>query len=151
MAAKKKSNFISYELKRLEVYLSQLQGYMDKNPPDLMVDRLEEIVLPRGGVSIKVIASIEDQIKMFLLTLEKLPKVLEDINRLRKEVDDDKKEVVVRGGQEMPGFMDDDDEEEEYEEQKKSKKKNKGVEFDDDSFYEEDDQKLLPPPSNEDD
>lgn len=152
MASKKKSNFISYELQRLELYLSQLQNYLDKNPPDLMVDRTEILQSTRGNPIIKVIASIEDQLKMFLTALEKLPKILEDINRLRKEVNDDKKEVVVRGDQNMPGFMDD-DEDEQIEESSKEKKfvKKEEETFDDDSFYDEEGPKQLPAPEEPDD
>ena len=121
--AKKKTNYISYELKKLEIYLSQLQNYLDDNPPDRLVDRLEVLQSTRGNPIIKVIASKEDQLKMFLTSLEKLPKILEDINRLRKEVDDDKKEIEVRGGQNMPGFMDDEDEEQEEIKPKKTSNK----------------------------
>jgi len=160
MAGKKKTNYISYELEKLDTYMEQLQDFLDKNPPNLATDRIERISTPRGGESIRVIASMEDQVKAFMGVLEKLPKVLEDMNRLRKEVDSDKKEIELRGGADRPGFMDDEDEDEEEEEKPKTKKKNskkqesKDVEetaFDDDSFFEEDGgQKLLPPPDEED-
>jgi hypothetical protein len=173
MPAKKKTNYISYELTKLETYLEQLQAFLDKNPPDLAVDRTEIYATARGGEGIKVIASIEDQVKMFLLALEKLPRVLEDINRLRKEVDGGKEEIELRGGADRPGFMDDDEDDEEEEVKPKPKKKptrkkdqEEDVEpsaFDDDSFFEEegghkDDegdeveekQKLLPAPEDHD-
>lgn len=158
MPAKKKTNYISYELKKLEVYLEQLQAYLDKNPPDLAVDRTEVYSTARGGEGIKVIASIEDQVKMFLLALEKLPKVLEDLNRLRSAVDKGKDEIEIRGGVERPGFMDDDEDDEPEEKPKKktqSKKKDdsSASAFDDDSFFEEEPsagQPLLPPPPSND-
>lgn len=175
MAGKKKSNYISYELKKLDSYVEQLQEFLDNNPPNLAVDRVERIVTNRGE-SIKVIASKEAQVKCFMDQLEKLPRLLEDLNRLRKEVDSDKKEVELRGGADRPGFMDDDDEEEE-EQEEKSKKKNTRVNkkedttsaFDDDAFFEEEESteesqeeveeedeieqprlKQLPPPDDED-
>ena len=100
----KKTNFISYELKKLDSYIKQLQAYLDDNPPDLMVDRIELLTSTRGNTIIKVIASKEDQIKMFLTALEKLPKLLEDINRLRKTVSGEE-EKNIRGNQSIPGFM----------------------------------------------
>lgn len=165
MAGKKKTNFISYELKKLDTYMEQLQDYLDNNPPNLATDRIERISTPRGGESIRVIASKEDQVKAFMGVLEKLPKVLEDINRLRKEVDTDKKETELRGGAEMPGFMmsgDDSDNDDEPKEKPKKKSTNKKGEddddsekFDDDSFFEDDGtgtgtMKLLPPPDDND-
>jgi hypothetical protein len=111
MATKKKStNFISYELNKLNMYIDQLHDYLDKNPPNLMVDRVEYVDLPRGGQSMKVIATKEDQLKAFTSILEKLPKMLEEVNRLRKSVDEEKTETSVRGNLSVPGFMQVDDE-----------------------------------------
>lgn len=138
MAGKKKTNYISYELKKLDLYISQMNDFLDKNPPNLATDRIERIVTGRGE-SIRVIASIETQVKCFMDNLEKLPKLLEDLNRLRKQVDDDKKEITLRGGADRPGFMDDDeDEEEEITKRKKPNKKEEiklTTTFDDDSFH----------------
>lgn len=157
----KKTNYIIYELKKLDDYVRQLQDFLDKNPPNLAVDRTEVIATRGGGTSIKVIASIEDQVKLFIHALEKLPKALEDLNRLRKEVDSDKKELELRGGADRPGFMDEEDSsDEEPDEEEKPKPKRKASSkssknsfkdsqpnaFDDDSFFEDEkDQKLLPP------
>lgn len=124
------------------MYLEQLQDFLDKNPPNLAVDRTETYSTGRGE-AIKIIASIEDQVKMFLLAMEKLPKILEDLNRLRKEADKGDAEVELRGGADRPGFMDDDDEEEEEEKPKPKKKTNSQkkdespTSFDDDSFFEQ--------------
>jgi hypothetical protein len=152
MAPKKKTNFISYELERLDKYLRQLTGYLDSNPPDSVVDRIEVVETARGGSVIKVIATKEDQIKLFTATMEKLPKILADVNALRKEVDGAKKDVDIRGNQEQPGFMAEgnDDEEEDDEDDKPigtkllplSTKQKISIEdnpdaFDDDTFYED--------------
>jgi hypothetical protein len=109
MPAKKKTNYISYELKKLENYLTQLNNTLDNNPPDQAVDRIELIQTARGGQMIKVIATKEQQLKAFLDILKELPKLLSEINTLRKEVDGHTKEVEVRGDQDRPGFMDNDD------------------------------------------
>jgi hypothetical protein len=109
MPAKKKTNYISYELKKLENYLTQLNNTLDNNPPDQAVDRIELIQTARGGQMIKVIATKEQQLKAFLDILKELPKLLSEINTLRKEVDGRTKEVEVRGDQDRPGFMDNDD------------------------------------------
>lgn len=144
MAGKKKTNYISYELKKLDTYVGQLLDFLDKNPPNLAVDRLERIVTARGE-SIKVIASIEQQVKTFNDIMEKLPKLLEDLNRLRKEVDTDKKEIEVRGGQDRPGFMEDDDDIEEQDEKPKRKSNKSNISsnaFDDDSFHDNEEDQL---------
>lgn len=111
MATKKKTNFISYELKRLDAYMAQLNSYLDDNPPNTVQDRIEIVQTQRGSI-IKVIATKEDQIKLFLTTLEKLPKVLSDINDLRKQVEGIKLEEDIRGQQVQPGFMSSKDDEE---------------------------------------
>jgi hypothetical protein len=103
MPAKKKTNYVSYEIGRLDKYIKQLTSFLDKNPPDKAEDRIEVVDGPRGPI-IKVIAKKEDQIKLFMDMLTKLPSVLEDVNRLRKSVDgEDVKDI--RGGYKTPGFM----------------------------------------------
>lgn len=105
MPSKKKTNYISYELKRLEKYLKQLQQYLDDNPPDKMEDRIEEMVSTKGNPIIKVIASKEQQLKCFMEILKQMPPLLEDINKLRMAVDGEEEEDEVRGGHDIPGFM----------------------------------------------
>lgn len=149
MPAKKKTNYISYDLKKLDLYWDQLRDFMDKNPPNLATDRLEKIQTA-NGFSYKVIATIEQQVKLFMDNLQKMPALLEDINRLRKEVDTDKKEVELRGGADRPGFMDDDEDDDEPIQKKSNKKQTPTNAFDDDEFYENKSElKELPPPSIE--
>ncbi len=102
---KKTTNYISYEIVRLEKYVSQLNGYLDSNPPDQLTDRIEILQSTRGNPIIKVIASKEQQLKAFSDILQKLPKLLEDLNSLRKTVNDETPDVAVRGNQSKPGFM----------------------------------------------
>ena len=49
MPPKKKTNYISYELKKLENYLTQLNNTLDLNPPDRAADRIEILQTARGG------------------------------------------------------------------------------------------------------
>lgn len=106
----KKTNYIAHEIERLEAYISQIRGYLDSNPPDRVEDRIE--IIPMGDRSIvKVIASKETQVKQFMAMVEKLPALLESLNRLRKIADDQPEEKQLRAGyEELPGFMEDDDE-----------------------------------------
>jgi hypothetical protein len=147
MPAKKKTNFVSYELARLDKYLKQLTSYLDAHPPDKMEDRIEWIETPRGGEIPKVISSIETQLKVFMSTLEKLPKLLSDVNALRKEVEGGTKEVELRGGAERPGFMDNDEQTgDDFEDIPNDKtlppsttEEIKDPEFDDENYWQEDD------------
>lgn len=161
--AKKKTNFISYELQRLDAYMSQLTSYLDSNPPNGVQDRIERIPTERGFI-IKVIATKESQIKLFMDTLERLPKVLNDINDLRKQVEGIKVDDEIRGEQSQPGFMrakqeteedddiiipdNDDDDEPDFDGPRKQLPPSTNVpksnfrevddeEFDDDSFFQE--------------
>lgn len=127
MPPKKKTNYISYELKKLEAYLAQLTSFLDRNPPDRAVDRTVLLQTARGGEAIKVIASIEQQVNAFMKILQELPKLLSEINTLRKEVDGVTIKDEVRGDQERPGFMDNDDIKEEDEDDEKPPIVNKGL------------------------
>lgn len=103
--AKKKTNFISYELDNLEKYLKQLQGYLDDNPPDALQDRVEMMTSTNGNPILKVIASKEAQLKAFSDILMKLPNMYAELNTLRKAVNDEQVEISTRGGSTLPGFM----------------------------------------------
>lgn len=100
----KKTNYIAYEIKKLEKYFRQLEQYLDDNPPDQAEDRIEQLESTRGNPIIKVIQTKENQIKLFKETLKELPAILENLNRLRAIVDGEA-EDEVRGGQGVPGFM----------------------------------------------
>lgn len=103
--AAKKTNYIAYELKKLEKYFKQLQEYLNNNPPDKAEDRIEMMESTRGNPIIKVIQTKENQIKLFKETLKEMPGILEGINRLRKAVDGEEEDKEVRGGHGVPGFM----------------------------------------------
>lgn len=149
MASKKKTNFISYEIKQLEEYFKQLNRFLKKNPPDLAEDRIEHSTSPRGMPMIKVIASRESQIKLFTETLQKLPALLTDLNTLRKSVEG-VEETKTRGDIDIPGFMDTDDEEDnEDKEYVHQTAASSTVKFEDDDEFEKKtevvEQKKLPP------
>lgn len=153
MASKAKTNFISYELKQLEEYYEQLNNYLKNNPPDLAEDRVEHMVSPKGTPMIKVIASREVQIKLFTETLEKLPKILNDLNTLRKTVAGEP-EKNVRGGADIPGFMDaDDDDDDDKNDYVIQKPANKETVFEDEDDVKETKPELksLPAPAEEKD
>ena len=106
---KKKINYISYELQKLEKYINQLQSFMDNNPPDSLEDRLDVRESANGNPIVKVVASIESQLKTFRDTLEKLPALYESLNNLRRIADSDPNEEEIvekaRGGTELPGIF----------------------------------------------
>lgn len=168
MPGKKKTNYIALELKKLDAWYKQAEAFMDKNPPDEAVDRMKPIYGREGEiVRYQIISSIEDQVKLFMSNLEKLPKLLTDINTLRLAVERGKEEETVRGGAERPGFMDDEDDEDEKPKTKFKQNKSKKTDddedskFDDDAFFDGDDERepeepkeseeTETPPGNDDD
>jgi DNA polymerase II small subunit/DNA polymerase delta subunit B len=104
--ASKKTNYISYELKRLEKYYKQLDDYLATNPPNKAEDRLDVRYSQNGNPIVKVIASKESQVKLFSEQLQKLPSILEAINNLRKIADSESVSVEkARGDKEIPGIF----------------------------------------------
>lgn len=120
--AKKKTNYIGYELKWLEKKCKQLQEWVEAKLDGGITDRIEVMESTRGNPIIKVIASEETQIKCLRDTLKELPNMLMEINRLRKLAEEeDAGEPNVRGNHEVPGFMEDDEDEPEVQPEKKEK------------------------------
>lgn len=112
---KKKTNFVSYEIKKLESYIDRTQKYLDKLDPENFEDRIEESVSTRGNPIIKVIATQESQMKAYMDILKNMPKMYEDLNHLRAAVEGIEEAKELRGNQEMPAFMADAEEDEEDE------------------------------------
>jgi len=111
--AKKKTNYIGYELKWLEKKCKQLQKWVEDKLENGITDRIEVLESTRGNPIIKVIASEETQVKCLRDTLKELPNMLMEINRLRKLAEEeDTGETNVRGNHDIPGFMEDDEEDE---------------------------------------
>lgn len=112
--AKKKVNYIGYDLEWLEKKCKQLQEWVEEKLDGGIKDRIEVYESTRGNPIIKVISSEETQIKCLRDTLKELPQMLMEINRLKKIANEEETgEKAVRGDHDLPGFMDDDDEDEE--------------------------------------
>lgn len=106
--ATKKTNFISYELEKLDSYIKSLNAYLDSIDLEHLVDRLDVRQSAHGNPIVKVVASKETQVTSYRITLEKLPALYEALNRLRKivDIDDTEEEIgAVRGGKELPGLF----------------------------------------------
>lgn len=107
MASKKKTNYIVYELERLQKYVDQLQTYLDDIDLYGLEDRLDVRYSQNGNPIVKVIASKEAQVKSYRENLEKLPALYETLNRLRQMADTGGEEKVekARGDKELPGIF----------------------------------------------
>src|ERR1700679_700551 len=157
MPSKKKTNYISYEIKKLEKYFKQLETYMDDNPPDEATDRVEMMESTRGNPIMKVIQTKEQQIKLFKETLKELPGLLENLNKLRMTVDGEVQEDEARGGHGVPGFMRNKTGKKSTETKRKPEQVEINEEFDDDPLEESPGQEaidqesklLLPGPEEE--
>lgn len=107
MATKKKTNYIVYELQRLQKYIDQLQTYLDDVDLYQLEDRLDVRYSQNGNPIVKVIASKEAQVKSYRENIEKLPALYETLNRLKAQADTGGEEVVekARGDKELPGIF----------------------------------------------
>lgn len=121
--AKKKTNYIGYELEWLEKKCKQLQDWVEAKLDGGISDRIEVYESTRGNPIIKVIASEETQIKCLRDTLKELPNMLIEINRLRKIANEEETgDAGIRGDHKVPGFMDEEEQEELEVEEVKPKK-----------------------------
>lgn len=107
MTAKKKTNYISYELDKLTKYIEQLQSYLDSISLEDIQDRLDIRYSQNGNPIVKVIASKEAQVTSYRNNLEKLPSLYEAKNRLKALADNGAEEAVdrARGGKDLPGLF----------------------------------------------
>jgi hypothetical protein len=107
MATKKKTNYIVFELKKIENYIKQLQDYLDSIDLYNLQDRLDVRYSANDNPIVKVVASKEAQVKSYRENLEKLPALYETLNRLRKMADTGEEEVVdkARGNKDLPGLF----------------------------------------------
>lgn len=100
------SSYIEIELGWLEVQVQQLQGYIDKNPVDKLVDRKVQKTNSRGNTYDVNAATIEDQIRCIRETLKDNILLAEAINKLYKKEKDRRN---LRGGSKMNLLMEDED------------------------------------------
>jgi hypothetical protein len=107
MATKKKTNYIVYELEKLENYVKQLQEYLDNIDLYGLEDRLDVRYSQNGNPIVKVIASKEAQVKSYRENLEKLPALYDTLLRLRKLADtgDEERVEKARGDKDLPGIF----------------------------------------------
>lgn len=97
----KKNTFITAELDWAEEQLAKWKGYIDSNPMDLLVDRLEWKETANSRIP-QVVATKENQGKFIQETMKNFLALLEVINNLRE------KEAIAkeaRGGAVVPHRM----------------------------------------------
>ncbi len=100
--AKKANNYISAELDFAETSLKQWRDYIEANPLDKLDDRWGKKEMPKGGFTMVVTSTNEQQIKCVQDTLAKYLQLLEVVNNLR-EKEEAKKEA--RGSGTVPPRM----------------------------------------------
>ena len=85
MATKKVNNYISAELNFAEQSLQQWREYIEANPiPDIR-DRWGVKEMPKGGQTMVVTSTAEQQIKCVQDTLAKYLQLLEVVDKLREK------------------------------------------------------------------
>lgn len=107
---KKKSN-IAFELAKLQSYVDSLQKYLDQNGPDHIQQNGDREITKynsqTGQPVIKIVASKETQLKAYRDTLQNLPKLYDDLYRLRLLAENEGLEVTqkARGDKDIPGLF----------------------------------------------
>jgi 5-bromo-4-chloroindolyl phosphate hydrolysis protein len=97
MATKKQNSYISAELEMAEAQLKQWAKYMADNPIDQIKDRWGKKEMPKGGHTMVVTSTAENQIKCVQDTLSKYLQLLEVVDKLREK--EEQKQKSVRGKQ----------------------------------------------------
>lgn len=100
--SKKINNYISAELDFAESSLKQWREYIEANPIPDVKDRWGKKEMPRGGYTMVVTSTAEQQIKCIQDTLTRYLSLLEVVDRLR-EKEESKKEA--RGSAQVPPRM----------------------------------------------
>lgn len=104
--AVKKNNYIGADLEFAEEQLETWARYIKANPIEKIKDRWGKKEMPKGGQTMVVTASAEQQIKCVQDTLAKYLQMLEVIDKLRAI--DEVKKKAARGSSEVPEGMEDD-------------------------------------------
>lgn len=102
--ATKKNNYIGIDLEFAESQLEEWKQYMLANPIDKIEDRWGKKEMPKGGYTLVVTSTREQQIKCVQDTLGKYLQMLEVIDRLREA---EEKNKIARGGGEISKRMQD--------------------------------------------
>lgn len=82
--AKKQNSYISAELEFAELSLKQWKEYIEKNPIHEIKDRWGKKEMPKGGFTLVVTSTAEQQIKCVQDTLAKYLQLLEVVDKLRE-------------------------------------------------------------------
>lgn len=98
----KKQTFIDIELEWAEQQLESWKKYVDANPIDKLIDRIEWKPTSKGGMIPMVIASIESQGKFIQDTMKNYLTLLKEVDSMR-EKEEAKKEA--RGSATVPHRM----------------------------------------------
>lgn len=99
----KKEIYIEAELEWANTRLEEWRDYIDANPFDKIIDRVEWKPTAKGGLIPMVIASKEAQIKCIRDTLKEYLLLLKSVNEMREA--EEKKQEFARGGQDIPYRM----------------------------------------------
>lgn len=106
--ANKKTSFINAELDFAEQELSRWKKYLEDNPMDKLQDRWGKKEMPKGGVAMVVVASVEDQIRAIHATMSKYLELLAVVDNLREK---EAVKQLKRGGMDLSpnesGLLDD--------------------------------------------
>mgnify|MGYP001581467610 CR=1 FL=1 len=83
--ATKKNNYVSVELEFAERQLEEWRKYMEDNPINEIKDRWGKKEMPKGGHTMVVTSTAENQIKCVQDTLAKYLQLLEVVDKLREK------------------------------------------------------------------
>lgn len=92
MAGKKKTNYIDAELDWAEIKLQEWQTYINDNPIDTLLDRIEWKKGKYGKIP-QVIATIEAQGKYIQEMIKNYLSLLNEVKKMRMIDEDKKKEA----------------------------------------------------------
>lgn len=95
----KRNNYISVELDFAEEQLESYKKYIQDNPIDQIEDRWGKKEMPRGGHTMVVTSTREQQIKSVQDTMVKFLQMLEVIDKLREK---EEAKLEARGGGNVP-------------------------------------------------
>lgn len=100
----KQTSHIHFELEWLEKKVQSLRDFLDAHPLEDIEDRYETFPSPKGMV-VKVMATVEQQVKAYQSVLKDLPDLLQKLDDLRRRHAET--EIATRGKSVMPGLMKD--------------------------------------------
>lgn len=99
----KKNSYVGTELLWAEQQLHSWKAYIDNNPINNLIDRIEWRPVKGGGQMPLVIASIEQQGKFIQETMKNYLALLEVVDKLRER---EEAKVEIRGKEKVTGQAD---------------------------------------------